>query len=174
MKFYIASFVGEREYTQRVQNELRQRGHEITVDWTSFPGVPSAERNDRPDEVGQLRYAIWMGSRPRMSSSFSPVSAMGEPSTQSSALLSCLPFKGGDRRSTWLVTVPHTLYSSSTRALHECVPLRRYWRSWRWADNCYEPVLRPQAESLLSAAVGGAPKDFGPSTYAGDGRLCKG
>ena len=51
MKFYIASFVGERERTQRVQAELRQRGHEITIDWTSFPGVPSLERNDRPDEV---------------------------------------------------------------------------------------------------------------------------
>lgn len=51
MKFYVASFVGERKRTQQVQAELRQRGHEITSDWTSFPGVPSTERNDRPDEV---------------------------------------------------------------------------------------------------------------------------
>ena len=51
MKFYIASFVGERERTQQIQACLRDRGHEITIDWTSFPGVPSPERNARPDEV---------------------------------------------------------------------------------------------------------------------------
>ncbi len=51
MKFYIASFVGERERTQEIQAHLRDRGHEITIDWTSFPGVPTSERNDRHDEV---------------------------------------------------------------------------------------------------------------------------
>ena len=54
MKFYVASFVGERERTRQIQAELRRRGHEITIDWTSFPGVPSQERNDRPDEVRMI------------------------------------------------------------------------------------------------------------------------
>lgn len=51
MEFYVASFVGERERTQEIQAYLRERGHEITTDWTSLPGVPSPERNDRHDEV---------------------------------------------------------------------------------------------------------------------------
>lgn len=51
MRFYVASFVGERERTQQIQAELRERGHAITVEWTSFPGVPSPERNDRAEEV---------------------------------------------------------------------------------------------------------------------------
>jgi hypothetical protein len=34
-----------------VQARLRALGHEITVDWTSFPGVPLTERNNRPDDV---------------------------------------------------------------------------------------------------------------------------
>ena len=51
MKFYVASFVAERERTQEVQAALRARGHEITVDWTSFPSVPLSERNERPYDV---------------------------------------------------------------------------------------------------------------------------
>ena len=51
MRFYVASYVGERQRTQEVQNRLRSLGHEITVDWTAFPGVPSDERNARPDNV---------------------------------------------------------------------------------------------------------------------------
>jgi hypothetical protein len=54
MRFYIASYVGERQRTQEVQSRLRSLGHEITVDWTAFPGVPSEERNARPDEVGAI------------------------------------------------------------------------------------------------------------------------
>ena len=51
MRFYIASYVGERQRTQEIQNRLRSLGHEITVDWTAFPGVASDERNTRPDDV---------------------------------------------------------------------------------------------------------------------------
>ena len=51
MRFYIASYVGEHQRTQEIQSRLRSLGHEITVDWTAFPGVPSNERNARPDDV---------------------------------------------------------------------------------------------------------------------------
>jgi hypothetical protein len=54
MTFFISSFVGEREQTQQVQAELRRLGHEISVDWTSFPGVPESERNERPHEVAAI------------------------------------------------------------------------------------------------------------------------
>ena len=54
MRFYIASYVGERQRTQEIQNRLRSLGHEITVDWTAFPGVPSDERNVRPDDVAAI------------------------------------------------------------------------------------------------------------------------
>jgi hypothetical protein len=51
MRFYIASYVGERQRTQEIQSRLRSLGHEITADWTAFPGIPSEERNTRPDDV---------------------------------------------------------------------------------------------------------------------------
>ena len=54
MKFYIASYVRERQQTQEVQSRLRSLGHEITVDWTAFPGVPSHERNARSDDVADI------------------------------------------------------------------------------------------------------------------------
>lgn len=54
MRFYIASHIGERRKTREIQSRLRSLGHEITVDWTSFPGVPSDERNERPDDVADI------------------------------------------------------------------------------------------------------------------------
>lgn len=54
MKFYIASFVGERERTREIQTRLLGLGHEITIDWTSFLGVPLSERNNRPNEVASI------------------------------------------------------------------------------------------------------------------------
>jgi hypothetical protein len=54
MSFYIASYVGERQRTQKVQGHLRSLGHEITVDWTAFPGVPTGERNARPGDVAAI------------------------------------------------------------------------------------------------------------------------
>ena len=54
MKFYVASYIGELEQTQHVQAEILQRGHEITVDWTSYSGVPSYARNAKPDEVAAI------------------------------------------------------------------------------------------------------------------------
>ena len=54
MKFYIASYVGEREQTREIQAQLCRLGHEITTDWTSFPSVPVSERNERPDEVAAI------------------------------------------------------------------------------------------------------------------------
>ena len=54
MRIYVASYIGERERAQEVQNRLRSLGHEITVDWTAFPGVPSKERNARPGDVTDI------------------------------------------------------------------------------------------------------------------------
>jgi len=54
MKFYIASYIGEREETREVQAELRRLGHEITVNWTAFPPVPVSERHERSDEVADI------------------------------------------------------------------------------------------------------------------------
>jgi len=54
MKFYIASYVGEKEQTQTAQRYLRSFGHEITVDWTALPGVPGPERNDREDDTAEI------------------------------------------------------------------------------------------------------------------------
>ena len=54
MKFYIAAFVGERDRVQEIQQRLRDRGHEITVDWTSSPGVPETERGQFSERVPEI------------------------------------------------------------------------------------------------------------------------
>jgi len=55
LRFYIASFVGERTATQELQSAVVEAGHEITVDWTSFPSAPDdGDRNSRPDDVAEI------------------------------------------------------------------------------------------------------------------------
>ncbi len=54
MKFYIASYVGEKERVRAIQRQLRALGHEITVDWTSYPGVFGKERDEHPERVGEI------------------------------------------------------------------------------------------------------------------------
>ena len=36
MKFYVAAYVGETEQVQTLYRLIRERGHEITVDWTDL------------------------------------------------------------------------------------------------------------------------------------------
>ena len=63
MKIYVASYVGEKELAQRLQRKLIALGHEITVDWTAFPGVPTSQRNLRPDEVSEIAVRDLKGVR---------------------------------------------------------------------------------------------------------------
>lgn len=51
MKFYVASHIGEKERAREIHGRLRSLGHEITLDWTAFEGVPMAERNARQEDV---------------------------------------------------------------------------------------------------------------------------
>lgn len=63
MRFYIAAFVGEMDRVRSIQQELRELGHEIAVDWTLYEGVAYKERDRRPEQVREIAVRDMQGVR---------------------------------------------------------------------------------------------------------------
>ena len=63
MKFYIAAYVEEVERVKTVQKCLEDMGHEITVDWTSFPGSSRDERDADPEKPKAIAVRDMQGVR---------------------------------------------------------------------------------------------------------------
>jgi hypothetical protein len=63
VKFYVASHVTGKERVRAIHRRLREAGHEITVDWTSYEAVPSAERETRPERVREIAVRDLAGVR---------------------------------------------------------------------------------------------------------------
>ena len=63
MKVYVASNIRNKERVNEVFNALKQKGHEVTTDWTQTEDIPEDERNFKKDYIQSIAKRDFEGIR---------------------------------------------------------------------------------------------------------------